>query len=56
MIGKVVVTLKIKVSMDVKEEIGIGEVVNELDYFINDTTNKITIEDTEITDYELHLT
>ena len=50
---KVVIELRIKVVMTVDEGVGIGEIVNELDYQILDTTTKATIEDTEIYDYEV---
>lgn len=50
---KVTVKLEMNVVMLVDEGVEISEVVNELDYQINDTTTAADILDTEITDYEI---
>ena len=39
--------------MSVNEGVEISEVVNELDYQVNDTTTAADILDTEITNYEV---
>ena len=50
---KVTVELEMRVVMSVDEGVEISEVVNELDYQVNDTTSTADILDTEITDYEV---
>ena len=50
---KVTIELEMRVVMSVDESVEISEVVNELDYQINDTTSTADILDTEITDYEV---
>jgi hypothetical protein len=50
---KVTVKLEMKVVMLVDEGVEISEVVNELDYKVNDTTTVADILDTEISDYEV---
>ncbi len=50
---KVTVELEMRVVMSVDEGVEISDVVNELDYQINDTTSTADILDTEITDYEV---
>jgi hypothetical protein len=50
---KVTVKLEMKVVMLVDEGVEISEVVNELDYKVNDTTTAADILDTEIIDYEV---
>jgi hypothetical protein len=50
---KVTIKLEIRVVMSVDEGVEISEVVNELDYDINDTTTTADILDTEITGYEV---
>ena len=50
---KVTVKLEICVVMLVDEGIEISEVVNELDYRVNDSTTAVDILDTEITNYEV---
>ena len=50
---KVTIKLQMRVVMSVDEGIEISQVVNELDYQINDTTTAADILDTEITDYEV---
>ena len=50
---KVEVELKIKVLMVIDDGVEVGEIVDELEYEISDTTTQATIEDTEITNYEV---
>jgi len=50
---KVTVKLEMRVVLSVDEGIEISEVVNELDYQVNDTTTAADILDTEITGYEI---
>ena len=50
---KVTVKLEMNVVMSVDEGVEISDVVNELDYQINDTTTSVDILDTEITDFEV---
>jgi hypothetical protein len=50
---KVTVKLEMRIVMSVDEGVEISEVVNELDYDINDTTTTADILDTEITGYEV---
>ena len=50
---KVTIELKMRVVMSVDEGIKISDVVNELDYQVNDTTTTADILDTEITGYEV---
>ncbi|MFH1615387.1 MAG: hypothetical protein ABIG61_09935 [Planctomycetota bacterium] len=50
---KVTIKLEMRVVMSVDEGIEISEVVNELDYQVNDTTTAADILDTEIAGYEI---
>jgi len=50
---KVTVKLEMRLVMLVDDGVEISQVVNELDYQVNDTTTAANILDTEITDYEL---
>jgi len=50
---KVTIKLEMRIVILVDEGIEISEVVNELDYQVNDTTNAADILDTEITNYEV---
>ena len=50
---KVTVKLEMRIVMSVDEGVEISEVVNELDYQINDTTTAADILDTDITDFEV---
>jgi len=50
---KVTVKLEMNVVMSVDEGVEVSEVVNELDYNVNDTTTAADILDTEITDFEV---
>ena len=50
---KVTIKLEMRVVMSVDEGIEISEVVNELDYQVNDTTTAADVLDSEITDYEV---
>jgi len=52
-VRKVTVQLEMRIVMSVDEGVEISEVVNELDYEVNDTTSAADILDTEITDYEV---
>ena len=50
---KVTVKLEMNVVMSVDEGVEISDVVNELDYQINDTTTTADILNTEITDFKV---
>lgn len=50
---KVTLRLEMRIVMSVDEGVEISEVVNELDYQVNDTTTAADILDTEITGYEV---
>jgi len=50
---KVTIKLELRIVMSVDEGVEISEVVNELDYTVNDTTTAADILDTEITGYEV---
>lgn len=50
---KVTLKLQMRIVMSVDEGTEISEVVNKLDYQINDTTTAADILDTEIIDYEI---
>ena len=50
---KVIIKLEMRIVMSVNEGIEISQVVNELDYQVNDTTTSANILDTEIIDYEI---
>ena len=50
---KVTVQLEMRIVMSVDEGVEISDVINELDYQVNDTTTSADILDTEITDYEV---
>jgi hypothetical protein len=50
---KVTIKLEMQVVMLVDEGVEISEIVNELDYNVNDTTTAADILDTEITSYEV---
>jgi len=50
---KVTVKLEVRLVMSVDEGVEISNIVNELDYQINDTTTAADILDTEITDFEV---
>ena len=50
---KVTVQLEMRIVMSVDEGVEISEIINELDYQVNDTTSAADILDTEITDYEV---
>ena len=52
-VRKVTVKLQMRIVMSVDEGVEISEVVNELDYEVNDTTTAADILDTEITGYEV---
>jgi hypothetical protein len=50
---KVTIKLEMRIVMSVNEGVEISEVVDELDYQLNDTTTAADILDTEITGYEV---
>ena len=50
---KVTVEIKIKALLSVNENTDIADVINELDYELNDTTTEADIIDTEIVDFEI---
>jgi len=50
---KVTIKMEMRVVLSVDEGIEISEVVNELDYQVNDTTTAADILDTEITGYDV---
>ena len=50
---KVTLKLEMRIVMSVNEGVEISEVVNELDYQVNDTTTAADVLDTEIIDYEV---
>ena len=50
---KVTVQLEMRLVMMVDEGVQISDVVNELDYEVQDTTTAADILDTEITGYEI---
>jgi hypothetical protein len=50
---KVTIKLEMRIVMSVDEGIEISQVVDELDYQVNDTTTAADILDTEIIGYEV---
>ena len=50
---KVTINLQMRIVMSVNEGVEISEIINELDYHVNDTTTAADILDTEITGYEI---
>ena len=50
---KVTVKLETRIVMSVDEGVEISDVINELDYQINDTTTAADILDTEIINFEV---
>ncbi|MHC4329985.1 MAG: hypothetical protein ACYSWW_17860 [Planctomycetota bacterium] len=50
---KVTVKLEMRLVMLVNEGVEVSDVVNELDYEVEDTTTSADILDTEITGYEV---
>jgi hypothetical protein len=50
---KVTIKLEMRIVLSVNEGVEISEVVNELDYQVNDTTTAADILDTDITGYEV---
>lgn len=50
---KVTVKLTFELLMVVDEGVEISEIVDEIDYEINDTTTQADIQNAEITDYEV---
>ncbi len=49
----VTVKVEVKLIMKVDEGVEISEVIGEMEYNFSDTTTKATIEDAEITDFEV---
>ena len=49
----VTANLNVKITMKVDEGVEISHILDEIDYDFIDTTTRATIEDTEITDYEI---
>ncbi len=49
----VTVKVETKLTMKVDEGVEISEIINEMEYNFFDTTTNATIEDTEITDFEV---
>ena len=49
----VTVKVEVKLTMKVDEGVDISEVISEMEYIFSDTTTKATIEDAEITDFEV---
>jgi hypothetical protein len=47
------VELKVKLVLNMDDDISVSEVLDELDYSFSDTTTKAEVEDTEILDYEV---
>ena len=50
---KVFLEVKVKLVIDVDEDIMLDTVMDEMDYNFTDTTTKADIVDTEILDYEV---
>ena len=50
---KVTVQLEMRIMMSVDEGVEISDIIDELDYQVNDTTSSADILDAEITDYEV---
>ena len=50
---KVTIKLEVRLVMSVDDGVEISNIVNELDYQINDTTTTADILDTDITDFEV---
>ena len=50
---KVVVEIQIRMVATIDDGVEVGQIVNELDYTILDTTTRATIEDTEIVGYKV---
>jgi len=50
---KVYVDVKVRLIIRVDEGVPVGAVIDEMDYDFTDTTGDATIEDIEITNYEI---
>ena len=50
---KVTLKLEMRIVMSVNEGVEISNIVDELDYQVNDTTTAAEVLDTEITGYEV---
>jgi hypothetical protein len=49
----VTVKVEAKLTMKVDEGVEISEIIDEMEYSFSDTTTRATIEDTEITNFEV---
>ena len=49
----VTVKVEAKLTMKVDEGVEVSEIIDEMEYSFSDTTTKATIEDAEITDFEV---
>ncbi len=49
----VTVKVETKLTMKVDEGVDISEIINEMEYNFSDTTTRATIEDAQITDFEV---
>jgi hypothetical protein len=49
----VTVKVEVKLTMKVDEGVEISEIIDEMEYNFSDTTTNATIENTEITDFEV---
>jgi hypothetical protein len=50
---KVTVDLTVRLKLNVDEGVEVSEIIDELEYDFNSTHDNATVEDTEITDYEV---
>ncbi len=53
MSSKVTVEIKVNVILTIDEGVEVNDIIDELEYDFTDTTTQATVEDTEITDYEV---
>jgi|TARA_Y100000034_G_scaffold123070_1_gene169373 hypothetical protein len=50
---KVYIDLQVTLQLNTDNEDEVSEIISELDYDFSDTTGKATVEDSEISDYEV---
>lgn len=50
---KVYVDVTVRLIINMDDGVETEDVINELDYDFSDTTDKASVEDSEITDYEI---
>ncbi len=50
---KVTVKIEVEMSMLIDNGVEVSEIIDELEYDFTDTTTQATVEDTQITDYEV---